>query len=58
MVSITSAIGKKSYLEVLVLDANVKLAYAEDKWGCKTREDGITPPDEVVCSFANVLKRS
>jgi hypothetical protein len=31
MVSITSVIGKKSDLEVLVLHVNVKLAYAEDK---------------------------
>jgi hypothetical protein len=29
------------YLKVPVLNANVKLAYAEDRWNCKAREDGI-----------------
>jgi hypothetical protein len=49
---------KKYYLEVQVLNANVKLAYAEDKWDCKAREVGIACLEEVVCSFANVLKLS
>jgi hypothetical protein len=48
----------KQYLEVPVLNGNVKLAYAEDRWDCKAREDGIACLEEVVCSFENVLKRS
>jgi hypothetical protein len=46
--------GMKSYLELLVLDPNVKLAYAEDKWDSEAREDGIARLEAVVHSFANV----
>lgn len=39
----------KSYFKALVLDPNVKLAYAEDKWDCEAREDGVARLEATVC---------
>jgi len=45
----------KSYFKALVLDPNVKLAYAEDKWDCEAREDGVACLEATVCMLANLL---
>ena len=38
-------------LGVIVLDPNVKLAYAEDKWDAKQLQDAIDRLESVVCLF-------
>ena len=41
---------EQSYFNyLLVLDLNVKLAYAEDKWDNKAKEDGVAQLEAVVC---------
>ena len=41
---------EQSYFNApLVLDPNVKLAYAEDKWDDEAKEDGVARLEEVVC---------
>ena len=36
---------------MIVLDPNVKLAYAEDKWDAKQLQDAIDRLESVVCLF-------
>jgi len=39
----------------VVLDPNVKLAYAEDKWDVEQLQDAINHLETVVCLFLVVL---
>jgi hypothetical protein len=40
---------RMSYFRASVLDLNVKLAYAEDKWDYEARKDGVSRLKVTVC---------